>query len=188
MAAERVTAQLEVLPAGAADERALVEELVDLVNAAYAAGEAGLWLEGTERTTRGEVAGLIRRGQTVVARLGSRLAGCACLRPRDVRTAELGFVCAAPDHWGSGLGRKLVRFAEELARSRGVETMQLELLVPRGWVHPDKDRLRAWYERLGYGAVRSAPFDEVATHAASQLTTPCEFLVFRKPLGGARVR
>ena len=81
--------------------------------------------------------------------------------------------------------RQLVRSAEELMRSRGVTTMQLELLVPKGWVHPEKDRLRGWYAWLGYEVVRSAPFEQVAAHLASQLAVPCEFLIFRKPLAGA---
>jgi hypothetical protein len=67
-------------------------------------------------------------------------------------------------------------------QSRGVRTMQLDLLVPREWVHPEKDRLRTWYTRLGYRIVRTAPFEEMAVHEASQLATPCEFLVFRKAL------
>jgi hypothetical protein len=75
-----------------------------------------------------------------------------------------------------------VRAAEELMRSRCTSTAQLELLVPTGWAHPEKERIRAWYSRLGYRVVRTAPFEEVATHAASELATPCEFLVFRKPL------
>jgi hypothetical protein len=77
-----------------------------------------------------------------------------------------------------------VRSAEELMRSRGVTTMQLELLVPKEWTHPAKDRLRAWYTRLGYLMVRSAPFERVAAHLASQLAAPCEFLIFHKPLTG----
>jgi hypothetical protein len=67
-------------------------------------------------------------------------------------------------------------------RSHGVTTMQLELLVPKGWVHPEKERLRSWYTRLGYRVVRSAPFEQVAAHLASKLAAPCEFLIFRKRL------
>lgn len=52
------------------------------------------------------------------------------------------------------------------------------------WAHPEKERLRRWYARLGYRIVRSAPFEEVASHAASELATPCELLIFRKPLAG----
>ena len=61
--------------------------------------------------------------------------------------------------------------------------MQLELLVPIGWAHPEKERLRGWYTRLGYRVIRSAPFEHVApAHLASRLAVPCKFLVFRKQL------
>jgi hypothetical protein len=73
-------------------------------------------------------------------------------------------------------------------RSHGVTAMQLELLVPKVWVHPDKERLRSWYTRLGYRVVRSAPFEQVAAHLASQIAAPCEFLIFRRPLANARGR
>jgi len=54
--------------------------------------------------------------------------------------------------------------------------------VDAGRAHPEKERLRAWYLRLGYAVVRTAPFEEVASHGADDLAMPCAFLVFRKPL------
>ena len=116
---------------------------------------------------------------------GGRLVGCAFVRPLDAATADLGLLAAAPERWGAGVGRELVRSAEELMRSGGVNAMQLELLVPKEWVHPEKARLHAWYTRLGYQVVRVAAFEEAAAHLASQLATPCEFLVLRKRLGNA---
>jgi GNAT superfamily N-acetyltransferase len=180
-----MTVDVRLLTADEAREEALVRELVHLVNAAYAVGEAGLWLEGTIRTGPEEIAEAIRSGAMLAATLEGRLVGCAQVRPLDASTADLGLVSVAPDHWGHGIGRELVRSAEELMRSRDVTTMQLELLVPKGWVHPEKERLRSWYTRLGYDVVRSAPFEQVAAHLASQLATPCEFLIFRKPLAAA---
>ena len=109
-------------------DEVLVEELADLINAAYAVGEAGLWLEGTTRTGPGEIAEAIRSGGVLAAGLEGRLVGCAYLRPLDAHTADLG---------------------------------------------------------VGYEVVRSAPFEQVAAHLASQLAVPCEFLIFRKPLAGA---
>jgi GNAT superfamily N-acetyltransferase len=173
---------IELLAADEARDQALVEELVGLINDAYAVGEAGLWLEGTTRTRPGEIAEAIRRGGMLAARLDGRLVGCAYVRPLDAGTADLGLISAAPDQWGKGVGRELVRSAEELMRAHGATTMQLELLVPKGWVHPEKERLRSWYTRLGYRVVRSAPFEHVAAHLAPQLAAPCEFLIFHKPL------
>jgi GNAT superfamily N-acetyltransferase len=171
-----------------ARDQAVVEELVRIINEAYAVGEAGLWLEGTARTWPGEIADAIRSGGLLAARRDGRLVGCAYVRLLNADTADLGLISTATDRWGSGIGRQLVRTAEELMRSRGATTMQLELLVPKEWVHPEKERLRAWYTRLGYEIVRTATFDQVAPHLAPHLATPCEFLIFRKPLGDGRER
>ena len=185
------TPEVKLLAPDEARDELLVNELARIINGAYAVGEAGLWLEGATRTGAGEVAEAIRSGEMLAATLEGRLAGCAYVRPLDALTADLGLISAAPDQWGSGVGRELVSSAEDLMCSRGMTTMQLELLVPKGWVHPEKDRLRSWYTRLGYRVVRSAPFEQVAAHLASQLAVPCEFLIFRKqleeqPRSGAR--
>jgi GNAT superfamily N-acetyltransferase len=175
-----------LLDPGEAGDELLVGELVRVINEAYARGEAGLWLEGTTRTTPSEIAEAIRSRGILATRLEGRIAGCAYVRMLDADTADLGLLSVAPERWGGGVGRDLARAAEELMRSRGVPTMQLELLVPKAWVHPEKERLRAWYTRLGYRAVGTSPFDQVAPHLEARLATPCEFLIFHKPLSEAR--
>jgi GNAT superfamily N-acetyltransferase len=177
-----VTAEVNALAPDKALDEVLVVELVRVINDAYAVGEAGLWLEGTARTTPAEVAEAVRSGGMLAATVEGRLVGCAYVHPLDAGTSDLGLISVAPERWGGGVGRELVRSAEELVRSSGATTMQLELLVPKGWAHPEKDRLRDWYTRLGYRVVRSAPFDQVAAHLESRLATPCEFLIFRKAL------
>ena len=174
-----MTADVRLL---AARDEVLVEDLVRVINAAYAVGEAGLWLEGASRVRPDEIAEAIRSGGMLAATIDDRLVGCAYVRPLDPSTADLGLISAAPDEWGRGVGGELVRAAEELMRTRGVTTMQLELLVPKGWVHPAKARLHSWYGRLGYRVVCSAPVEQVAAHLAPQLAAPCEFLIFRKRL------
>jgi ribosomal protein S18 acetylase RimI-like enzyme len=165
-----------------ASSESLASEVAEIINAAYAVGEDGLWVEGTTRTDPEKVAGMIRSGGVLVAMRDGEVVGCASVRPLDASTAELGFISSRPENWGGGIGRQLVRGAEELMRSRGATEMQLELLVPKEGVHPAKERLRDWYERLGYRVVRTAPFEEIATHPADDLAKPCEFLIFRKPL------
>ncbi len=174
--------RVELLKSSAAGDEALVAQVARVINRAYALGEAGLWAEGATRIAPAEVEQAIRDGDMFVARLGDSVAGAAYLRPLDTSSADLGLISADPDARGRGIGRALIRAAEELARSRGTTAMQLELLVPQGWVHTDKERLRAWYSRQGYRVVRTAPFEEVAAHLEPDLATPCEFLIFRKPL------
>jgi GNAT superfamily N-acetyltransferase len=177
-----VPPQVDLLPASAASDEVLVAEVVRLINRAYALGEDGLWVKGTVRSTPPQIAEAIHTGGMLAATRDGELVGCACVRFLDDITADLGLVSVSPDHQGTGVGREIVHVAEDLMRERGAQTAQLELLVPRGWVHPTKDRLRAWYVRLGYRVVRSAPFEEIATHGASELATPCEFLVFHRAL------
>lgn len=136
-----MTAKVRLLPADEAGDAVLVEKLVRLIDRAYAAGETGLWQEEATRTGPDEIAEAIRGGGMLAATVDDQIVGCAYVRYLDAGTADLGFISAAPEQWGSGVGRELVRSAEELMRSRGVPTMQLELLVPKGWVHPEKDRL-----------------------------------------------
>jgi GNAT superfamily N-acetyltransferase len=175
--------RVEMLPPEAAGDAAVVAALVRVVNAAYAAGEAGLWAAGTPWTDADEIAAAVGGGEMIAAFGGDGdLVGCARVRPLAPDVVDLGFVSVAPEAWGTGVGRAVLAFAEDVVRRSGVPTMQLELLVPQGAAHPDKERLRAWYLRLGYEIVRTAPFEEVARHAATQLATPCEFLVFHKML------
>lgn len=168
---------VEIRPADATQ----LDDLVRLVNEAYDIGERGLWLEGATRTDAAMLAKVI--DELLVAVDDGRVVGCVRVHPIDATTADLGLVSVAPDRWGTGLGRDLVRAAEDLMRSRGVTTAQLELLVPRQGVHPDKARLRAWYERLGYEVVRTAPLEEFAPEAPAYLATPCEVLVFQRSIG-----
>lgn len=175
---------IELLEPGAADDAALVERLTGLVNEVYAASETGLWNDGASRTTAAEIAGFVRAGEIAVARLGpdGEVVGCARIQRWDDTTGEFGMLAANPDHRGAGVGRALVRFAEERSRGEGRSTMRLELLVPRTWTHPAKAFLAQWYERSGYRVIRRGTIDEDYPHLAPLLATPCDFLIWHKQL------
>ena len=81
-----------------------------------------------------------------------------------------------------GIGRELVRFAERWSREQGLDTMQLEVLVPRQWSHPSKEFLRAWYTRIGYRPVRTGQFEESYPELAPLLATPCDFVIYHKSM------
>jgi GNAT superfamily N-acetyltransferase len=176
-------AELRLLPPQAAGDGALVAALTRLVNDAYALGEVGLWLDGAARVGSAEMAGLIRDGEVVVATTGDGLAGCVRVRELDAHTGELGMLAAASEHRGSGIGRGLVAYAEQLSARRGHDTMQLELLVPTGWSHPEKDRLHGWYTRLGYRVVRRGSLGDDYPHLVPLLATPCDLRIYHRPLG-----
>jgi hypothetical protein len=92
-----MTTRVSKLDPAAADDPSLVARIAGLVNAAYAAGEAGLWLPGWKRTTEAEVQSLVADGGMLVATAADRV-GCAYLHDLDAATADLGLISTALDH------------------------------------------------------------------------------------------
>lgn len=160
-----------------------VAEVTDLVNRVYAAAEEGLWRDGALRTTAAETRDFIRGSEIAVARLDGPIVGSVRVQLLGAGVGEFGMLAADPGHRGAGIGRDLVRFAEQRSHERGCETMQLELLVPRTWTHPAKKFLHGWYTRLGYRVVRTGSIDEQYPALAPQLATPCDYVIYHKPLG-----
>jgi ribosomal protein S18 acetylase RimI-like enzyme len=167
-----------------ADHPAVVGAMVDLINEVYRAGGEGLWSGVADRTTAEEVSGLVRAGEIVVARSGAEIVGTVRVQRLDPTTGELGFLAASSARQGSGIGRRLVEFAEQQARDDGCTTMQLELLVPKEWTHPVKAFLNDWYLRLGYRVVRIDVLEKDYPHLVPLLATPCDFLIYHKDLRG----
>jgi GNAT superfamily N-acetyltransferase len=173
---------VELLDPSAAADGELAGALTTLVNRVYAVGESGLWVAGAERLLPGEMAELIGAGQIAVARLQHQIVGSVQIRLlEEGRVGELGLLTADPEHRGIGVGRALVEFAEELNRSRGVDVLQLQLLVPTAWEHPVKRFLLDWYSRRGYVVVARRPMAEVYPDMDPSLATPCLLLTLQRP-------
>lgn len=178
--------EVELLPARASADTAVMAELTDLINQVYRAGEEGLWVDGAARTTVPELAKRTRSEEIAVARLDGRIVGCVRIQRLEDGTGEFGMLAAAPELRGLGIGRELVGFAEQKCHHDGLAVMQLELLVPRSWTHPVKEFLRQWYTRIGYRVVRTTSIDESYPALAPLLATPCDFVVYHKNLAMAQ--
>jgi GNAT superfamily N-acetyltransferase len=180
---ERSTAvEIELLSPEAARDGELLSEITELVNRVYAAAEAGLWVEGATRATTEEIRRMVAAGEIAVARLSGQIVGSVRIQVLDGGIGEFGVLVADPAHRSEGIGRKLVLFAEETCRRRGLRVMQLELLVPREWKHPSKEFLHAWYTRIGYQPIHSGTIGESYPRLAPLLATPCDYVIYRKEL------
>ena len=158
----RIMIEVRIAPVAAAQDTALVNELAALVNGVYALAEEGLWVNGTPRTTPERMAELMAAGQIAIAWADEWIVGAIRIQRLDTR--------------------ELVRFAEHWSREQGLDTMQLEVLVPRQWSHPSKEFLTAWYARIGYRPVRTGPLEESYPELAPLLATPCDFVIYHKSL------
>ena len=93
----------------------------------------------------------------LVVDVDNTLVGCVCITDKGQGTAYLGMLSVDPERQAGGLGRRLVRAAEDAARRFGADRMEMTVIHSRG-------ELIVWYDRLGYAATgerRPFPVDDV---------------------------
>lgn len=177
--------RVELLPRCASGDRALVDEVVAVVNDAYVVAEEGLWRPGLTRTDPRQTAEAIERHEVAVAWLDDEVVGSVSSRLLDEQTGWFGALAARVDRGGRGIGRRLVTFAEDRMRAAGATTMQLELIVP-SIPHPHTDRLARWYRSLGYRDIEHRTLAELDPPAVEYLLAPCTVAVMHKSLAADR--
>eukprot|EP00912_Choanoflagellata_sp_UC4_P000771 UC4_evm1s485 len=141
--------------------------ICDMVNAAYSWGEQGMWNDGFQRTTKAEVEYLIKNNNLLLVLCPNEsgggkdflVAGSACVRRlKEDSVGVVGMLAVQKKYLKKGLGKMLMDAAENWARSLAFEAIQLELLTPRGWDHPQKVLLKAWYTKIGFEEERREDF------------------------------
>ena len=160
-----------------------VTSLVALMDSAYRGenskqgwtSEADLFI-GNKRTDETTVANLIKKPGAVFLKYlndeGS-LEGCVFLHKKDTRL-YLGMFSVSPLAQGKGIGKKLLRAADDYAKEQNCSTLYMTVISVR-------EELITWYERNGYhktGKVLPFPVDE----RYGIPTRPLEMLVLEKPL------
>ena len=174
--------EVALLQAADSQDSRLVDLLTRVINDVYAIAERGLWQDGTTRTTASELAELIARGEIAVATRDRRIAGIVRVHDVAADTSEFGMLAAAPDQRGAGIGGALLDFAEGQSRERGLRAIQLELLVPRHWLHESKEFLKAWYGRRGYRLIRTATHRRRSSAPGAAPGHAVHVTVYEKPL------
>lgn len=86
----------------------------------------------------------------LVAMEGDIMFGCVLLRPLEHNTIKMRQMAVAENYQGQGIGAKLVKFAEELAKKKGFTHIECNA----------RKTAQAFYEKLGY-EVMSDEFIEV---------------------------
>lgn len=152
-----------------------VERLVMLINRAFAV-EA--FFAVGDRTTAEQVTEKLRLGVFFLAEqrdasagAEARLVGCVHAECHDNGHGYIGMLAVDPGQQGQGLGRQLMRVAEQhclQARCRDVLLTVINLRL----------ELPPFYRRLGYRDTGTAPYAD-----AHRATQPVHFIVMQKTLG-----
>ncbi|KAK3317547.1 hypothetical protein B0T19DRAFT_293565 [Cercophora scortea] len=192
------TVQISIPDPSIATNTQLMHALLTLINTVYTSAESGIFSPAYQRTTLAELTTLLHARELALAWDHTNtntntntstnpqppsLVGTIRVFPLTPQLADIGMLCCAPSLSGTGVGRRLVEFAENHARRvLGAKTMQLEVLSPVEFVHPLKVRFQSWYERMGYAIVRVGDFGDEFPHLQPHLVTRIEYRVFEKRL------
>ncbi|RKU49188.1 hypothetical protein DL546_008876 [Coniochaeta pulveracea] len=169
-----------------AENTELVEFITQSINAIYLSAEAEFWTEDFIRTNTSQVQDFIRSGHLALAwRANSDqsnphdIMGCVYVK---AARGEFGMLCCDPNARGTGVGRKLLQFAEDDVRRKGGKVMRLEVLQGKGWANEFKQQLEDWYVRNGYVLERVEAFESKFPEIATLLAKPAVARCFRKEL------
>ncbi|OXE36150.1 MAG: GNAT family N-acetyltransferase [Phenylobacterium zucineum] len=110
----------------------------------------------------------------MLLRDGADLLGTVRLEPKGGGTWYLGMLTVQPGRQDRGAGRALLTAAEDLARSEGIQRLEMTVVSIR-------HELISWYERRGYmrtGETKPFPYDD--PKFGEPLVEGLEFVVMEK--------
>lgn len=141
--------------------------LAMLVNRAF---EVERFFVTGNRTSEQDIAAKFASGVFFVAEDRDRLVGCVYAERREGGRGYIGLLAVDPARQGEGLGRQLMRVAEQHC----VQAHCSEVIIT---VINLRTELMPFYAGQGYREQGTLPYSD--THRATQ---PCHFVVMVKPL------
>lgn len=138
-----------------------------LVNRAF---EVERFFVTGDRTSERDIAAKFETGLFFVAEHRDRLVGCVYTERREGGRGYIGLLAVDPARQGAGMGRHLMRLAEQHC----IQARCTEVVIT---VINLRTELIPFYRSQGYREQGITPYTD--THRATQ---PCHFLVMVKPL------
>ena len=156
--------------------------LIKLVNEVYEKCEGHLWKEGHCRLTDERFHGYYNNKQLLVAARGDVIVGCVVMSRVSDDANDVSMLVVHPDFRRQGIGRKLVDYVIDSARTDGCRCVQVELLYPTHEEDLWKKTLRKWYTSLGFEFVINDDFIKYYPGYKDSLVMETTFSIFEKPL------
>jgi ribosomal protein S18 acetylase RimI-like enzyme len=160
-----------------------INQLLLLINSAYRGEEAKKgWtheadlIEGSIRTDETMLLELINKKDSLVLKCTSEsgeLLGCVYLEKQD-QQLYLGMLSVSPQLQGGGIGKELLKAADQHAKDVGCSSIIMNVI-------PARQLLIAWYNRHGYtdtGKRKPFPTD----NRFGTPREPLDFIVLQKDL------
>ena len=131
--------------------------IIDLINKVYSSSEGDLFDKNFERINKEDFENKVAPTLLIAYNKNDKsdkkeIIGCikASTSSND-NIGEWGTFAVDPKYQGKGYGSQLIKAAENhLYNIKKVNSICVELLSPIEWQHDHKERLRKWYQKLGY--------------------------------------
>ena len=161
-----------------------IESVVELINKVYLITESDFWPHNGsyERTNASEITRFIKNKELIIAQIAEEIVGAVHVYPVKEDICGFGMLVAAPKKRGCGIGVTLMESIEDWAINNEYKIMQLELLKPINYKHPDKEFLKRWYTKMGYKLTSKSSYGKLYPKQASLLKIPCNFEIYQKNL------
>lgn len=161
-----------------------IEQITNLINLVYQQSEGDFWpTDGSyARTNFDEITDFINKGELIIAQLGDKIVGSVHVYPIDKTTLGFGMLTSSLEFRKLGIGNLLLKTVEDFAIENQYKIIQLELLKPTDFNHPEKKFLEKWYQKWGYKHHETIPHEKLYFKQATMLKFPCKFDIFQKLL------
>ena len=136
-----------------------VSAVTSILNDAYRVGETGILMDTPDkpfnRVTTEEVEQMTAKKNILTLSIDGEVVGCIKVHVIEPGVAEWGCLAVSRRFQGQGFGTVLVQAVEKHIQAElNCRVAQLELLAPSSWKHTHKERLRDWYQRMGYSLAK----------------------------------
>jgi len=158
-----------------------IPSLISLINQAYRGAESRKgWtteahlIDGNVRTDKNHLLQVVHQAGSVILKYSSNtgeIIGCVNLQKHDDQV-YLGLLSVSPELQGGGVGKQLLKAAEEYAQQLNCQSIYMTVITAR-------EELINWYKRHGYrdtGERKPFPEDGLTGKHLQEL----EFMVLEK--------
>lgn len=161
-----------------------INQLTDFINAVYKTSEGEFWPSDNSysRTNTHEILEFISKEEMIIALFDDKIVGSVHVYPIDKAILGFGMLTSSLDYRKMGIGSLLLQEIENFAIKNQYKIIQLELLKPVNFSHPEKEFLEIWYQKWGYKHHETIPHEKLYFKQATMLKFPCKFDIFQKVL------
>lgn len=161
-----------------------IKSIVKLINQVYLITESDFWPQNGayKRIDVKKLSSHINNNELIIAKIEEEIVGAVHVYHIKGNICGFGMLVASPEKRGIGIGTALMRNVEDWAVSNKYNYIQLELLKPVKYKHPNKEFLNTWYRILGYKFISKCSYAQFYPEQAHLLKIPCNFEIYQKNL------